>query len=343
MAARLFCVGAASPSLGLQGVVIRQGVYGCPIVDMMEGRKKEGLMTTGGVKSGFVVLCVSCFLATSSLILNPSPVLGTPTFLWESGAEHFTDAEKTGGDDNFCWAAAAANVLKWTGWDANFADEDAIFSEFKTHWTGNHGSWARFGWEWWFTGSVTEDAAWDGLQEEGSSNYSGGGGYYSKSLYDDHVRTWEDLTDSPNLSAAGNLIPEYIDEGYGTTMSVIFTELNNENDDTDNETWAHAVTLWGYEANSNTITHIYLSDSDDGEHEYFCQEILYSNDFNSWYLPGYGSADFNYISSLAGLLPNTENIDPASPVIPEPTTVLLFGTGLLAVIGFGRRKVFMNR
>ena len=51
--------------------------------------------------------------------------------MWEHNETPFADADKTGaGDLNMCWAAAAANMLTWTGW---VADEDDVFDIFRTH------------------------------------------------------------------------------------------------------------------------------------------------------------------------------------------------------------------
>jgi hypothetical protein len=51
--------------------------------------------------------------------------------MWEHDQAPFADADKTEvGDLNMCWAAAAANLLAWTGWAA---DEDDVFNTFRAH------------------------------------------------------------------------------------------------------------------------------------------------------------------------------------------------------------------
>jgi hypothetical protein len=51
--------------------------------------------------------------------------------MWEDNGAPFADADKTEtGDLNMCWAAAAANLLAWSGWAA---DEDDTFDIFKAH------------------------------------------------------------------------------------------------------------------------------------------------------------------------------------------------------------------
>ena len=51
--------------------------------------------------------------------------------MWEHFAIAYTDADKSEpNDSNMCWAAAAANILAWSGWAA---DEDDVFNTFKSH------------------------------------------------------------------------------------------------------------------------------------------------------------------------------------------------------------------
>lgn len=51
--------------------------------------------------------------------------------MWQQDQTAFADADKTEqGDNNMCWAAAAANLITWGGWAA---DEDDTFDIFKDH------------------------------------------------------------------------------------------------------------------------------------------------------------------------------------------------------------------
>ena len=57
--------------------------------------------------------------------------------MWEAFDSAYTDADKTGADDsNLCWAAAAANLLVWSGWAA---DEDDVFNTFNAHFANQPG------------------------------------------------------------------------------------------------------------------------------------------------------------------------------------------------------------
>lgn len=67
------------------------------------------------------------------------------------------DAEKrpdNPDDTAMCWAAAASNVLDWTGWgsEAGFNNADQIFEHYQNHWT-NQGGLMQFGWQWFFDGT----------------------------------------------------------------------------------------------------------------------------------------------------------------------------------------------
>ena len=51
--------------------------------------------------------------------------------MWQQSQTAFTDADKTWhGDSNMCWAAAAANLIAWSGWAA---DEDDTLDIFRDH------------------------------------------------------------------------------------------------------------------------------------------------------------------------------------------------------------------
>ncbi len=82
---------------------------------------------------------------------------------WSPEPHYFLDAEKTppgDNDDLMCWAAAASNILTWTGWgnvsaisdQSDQYEADEIFKYFQDHWT-DEGSWPTDAWSWWFDGN----------------------------------------------------------------------------------------------------------------------------------------------------------------------------------------------
>jgi hypothetical protein len=64
--------------------------------------------------------------------LDDAEPLGESYMLFEEWGGNWSDAEKSPSnteDDNMCWAAAASNMLEWTGWGlvARLSDADAMF------------------------------------------------------------------------------------------------------------------------------------------------------------------------------------------------------------------------
>ena len=54
-------------------------------------------------------------------ILFASNASATSYYLWDDWGGTYSDAEKSPtntDDDLMCWAASAANLLAWTGWEA---------------------------------------------------------------------------------------------------------------------------------------------------------------------------------------------------------------------------------
>ena len=70
------------------------------------------------------------------------------------------DANKTEAeddDDDLCWAAAAANILAWGGWDTEInSTATAIMDNYEEHWENKKGS-AQDAWNWWMTGAEPGD------------------------------------------------------------------------------------------------------------------------------------------------------------------------------------------
>ena len=92
------------------------------------------------------------------------------------------DAEKTvedTEDGKQCWAAAASNVLDWTGWgigvEPGINDCDDIFQEFQDHWK-DVGGFEHNGWIWWFNGTAPA----------GQVDVAGGGDYYPSLTWSDY-------------------------------------------------------------------------------------------------------------------------------------------------------------
>jgi hypothetical protein len=151
------------------------------------------------------------------------------------------DVKKTASstdDDVMCWAAAASNILAWTGWgfppQEPFADENAIFNYFLDHWADKAGFPAR-GWEWWFDGHAQTDV-----------ETPGGGFWEPPYAFADHYRVeWD-------RAKALTAICDDVDHGYGMVLDLV------------SQQGGHVITCWGYEqADDSMAVGIYTTDSDD--------------------------------------------------------------------------------
>ncbi len=229
------------------------------------------------------------------------------------------DADKTIAnteDDLMCWAAATSNVLAYTGWGypsgESFSNTDHIFSYFQDHWTDQGGN-IYYGVDWWFDG-VNDTQGISGWAQVDNP----GGGFYAG----DDATNYQLWSESDKFALSN--IDYLLTEGYGVGISI--TGLTG-----------HAVTAWGYEYDTlGQYIGIYLTDSDDGVNGLKYYDLSFASD--RWYLEnyfGWGSEnDGYYITEVYGLEIVAGTYDP----VPEPATILLFGTGLVGLVGSRVRK-----
>ena len=224
--------------------------------------------------------------------LSFTPATADPSYMliddW-GGAWH--DAEKSPSnteDDLMCWAAAASNILAWTGWGrvSGMTTTDQMFSYFQDHWT-DQGGLAQFGWGWWFNGINATDG-WSGWSQVDVA----GGGFHPGEDFDDYLH-W-----SSNDDQAIATIDTYLHAGYGVTLGVYGPG-------------GHAITCWGYTHTSGDptgYTGIYVSDSDDSKWMEGAPDRLryYDVDYSGgrWYLQDFYGSDSWYVGLVEGLEAN---------------------------------------
>lgn len=153
----------------------------------------------------------------------------------------FIDAEKVkinggNGDDNLCWAAAASNVLTYTGWaaQAGFAATDDVFEAFISAFTDNGGN-ASYGFSWFFNGVNVIELLFPG---QFASAAAGTGGYLTDYAY-------ERLADTVDISAGGirgmSALHRCLEDGKGIALSVsIYNSASGA------YYGGHALTCWGF-------------------------------------------------------------------------------------------------
>jgi hypothetical protein len=226
------------------------------------------------------------------------------------------------GAGNFCWLASASNMLSYAGWDggASLTSAIDIFNYSTPYWANVDGN-PYWDVQWWFDGVEGGPSA---------GGLSGGGNFYSQALFQSSFAFAED---------AAGLHPADLYDYITTNVSLnrVFSLLTG-----DSSSGVHFVTGWGYETNASGVAGVYYTDSFNvgGGLEY---STLTCTDFNT------GRCNFDnfaglFVTSSSRLTSNSGNIDPNHPPdpgtnpVPEPSTLILFGSGLLAVVSRRRKK-----
>ncbi|MFA5109884.1 MAG: PEP-CTERM sorting domain-containing protein [Desulfobaccales bacterium] len=249
-----------------------------------------------------------------AMVLSASGIgpVGASTYhVYDDWGGTWHDADKAWTDDTLmCWAAAAANILDWAGWDtAPLNNQTMIFQYFVAHWT-NQGSFPEFGWNWWLDGTLPPS-----LGPEWFRIDIPGGNFWPSANFDNlYHEAW-----SGNLLAD---IDSFLHSGYGVTLAIYKSNpaggLNG-----------HALTCWGYEYSDGSggrqYAGVYVTDSDDHETALQYYTVSWDNADKVWDLGG----GFNgwYIGGIEALGQN----------VPLPPSMLLFASGLLVLAAWRRR------
>ncbi len=171
------------------------------------------------------------------------------------------DAEKTRAskrDDLACWAAAAANMLAWTGWgiDAGFKDEDEILAYLVERIGDSGADSPRDVWNWWFSGDL--------LDSGGNPQTIRGGGFFKDTAFPEYV--WKSPRGglyrglgSKMLQRKPLALKSLLDEGYGVAIQVVRPRKGGGRA-------SHMIALWGYTFDEKqAFKGIVVSDSDDAK------------------------------------------------------------------------------
>jgi hypothetical protein len=263
-----------------------------------------------------VLLTTSAMLVilglTTSLAIGDAMPKGVTYMLHENWGGTWSDTEKSphsSEDDKLCWAAAASNILDWTGWghvnDINNTDD--MFAYFQDHWTDRGGQ-MTYAWQWWLEG-VNPSDGWAGWSQVDIP----GGGFHPSENYSSLYH------ETTNASNAMSAIDTYLRSGYGTTVGIYGPG-------------GHALSVWGLTHavdNPSQYNGLYVTDSDDYKYRsnapdklrYF--EVEYRDE--KWYLQSFNSSNSWYVGDVYAL----ESAPPDSidgdfgGNVPEPSTSVL--------------------
>jgi uncharacterized repeat protein (TIGR01451 family) len=221
------------------------------------------------------------------------------------------DAEKTAADtddDLMCWAAAASNVLEWTGWgfvhhsiEGEMTNCDQIFEHFNDHWE-DQGSLTNIAWMWWFNGidGLPGDYPTDPPYTGGSAEWSqvdvpGGGDFWDPPyVLSDYYHSYS----GPNTL---QYINTSLTNGWGVALGIY--------------NGGHAITCWGFRYdntfNPNTdpddyYLGLYITDSDnyDLTDQIRYYDVSYNSGISRWEFDTYGGGGW-HIEHVFALEKNT--------------------------------------
>lgn len=150
-------------------------------------------------------------------------------------------------DALLCWAAAASNVLHYTGWAAkatynganlNLNSEDDVFDVFMNNFTDQGGS-SAYGYQWFFNGDY-----WPQNNASYGDDWSKFNGSYTYGTFTGFLPDYgcTGLRKEITVSGVGDLNEAfmYLKKGYGEELSI---NLHYKDRD---DFGGHALTFWGY-------------------------------------------------------------------------------------------------
>jgi hypothetical protein len=274
-------------------------------IDMFSNTRREKMK-----KLLYVLLAVGIFFPTTNSNAD----------IWARGvstANGWFDSEKDSAndrDDMLCWAATASNIIAWSGWTDSFTAkagdglEESIFDWFKTQNPYSIGGLPRYAWNFWFTGTH------DSTYFRGSTHT----GFYSTANYNASVVFYQSFNRNNAIETAKN----WLQNDYGVGLNIF------------NSNFSHFISLWGIDTDVNgNYIGVWVTDSDNNQYgTYPRPDTLdyYSvfSDGKNWNLNIYGTT---------ARIAQVDALKIAS--VPEPSTVLLLGAGLISLVGY-RRKIF---
>lgn len=280
------------------------------------------------------------------------------------------------GDDNLCWAASASNIIDF--WQRHYIVPEgtptgaAIWETFKAACSTDIGGHFAYAMQWWLGGDYEGTTRDDNLEkgEVGDvKSWMNDRAIFRHNTVDAEGNTvtpaiktdldnfdgffWKTIPDEYNGIAPPQLLHVIdfmnLQVEYTSMAQRLISQISAPislgivNNLTGNDKLAHAITLWGmeYDEEKNTISKLWITDSDDYKTQLEEVEVYYAaDDTSTLYLDIYdydstmGDARV-YIDSAYGINLSESDTWKLVRVIPEPATTTL---SLLALAGLVARR-----
>jgi hypothetical protein len=223
--------------------------------------------------------------------------------MWQDAEK---DAPPSDGDQ-MCWAAASADVLAWTRWNAHggMTTADEIFRYFQDHWSDLGGD-PSCAWQYWFDGTNPQAGNASFSQID---TFPPGGGFYPTLDVADYILRQDYGAEHPLSNVMADAY-SYLTQDAGVSISVDYDGSHG-----------HSITLWGVNtytgggaasdpANPAHYTGIWVTDSDDDKTQpdgstardrlrYY--SLTWSAQDGRYYVEDYSDTYTYYITGTIGL------------------------------------------
>jgi hypothetical protein len=283
----------------------------------------------------------SMFLLCAFVLICAHPGVGftSPVMVYDGVGGTWSDVNKvsvSGAPDSFlCWAAAASDVLAftgWKGWDSGTSTyldtAPKIYNKFVSAWPNQIGA-ATYAYEYWMTDRGQS------IIPGGATFPTAGLNFYPGVNVQAGVGSVTAFVKNTTAGDIYNFLGIYINAHRGIVASIDVPQGPGTSGP-----YSHSVTVWGWDTAAELL---YITDSDDGNTLLKTYSFFQSGGqvYIDNYTNLYTSATDVLITQLTRLNINELGIEPdhgagPGPTVPLPPSMVLLGSGLLGLVGWRR-------